>query len=213
MNVNLFKWRLLCIFRRVDIGLGWLCNLGDLERINKSVQNNRRCINIDNNNGSERTNAEVCSLNKSQHSQQTENNTRPLTQALRLPRLNMLVTNSSRSMMAWWCSSGFYSFPYHSIFIVSRLHANANSSAICYAHKLFLFGMAMKEKLIAGWRRRPGRGRDEKEKKKNKNQYSRNAVEKSGTSRGGRKTWGRRINKPNTFSVLFRTHLSIPNLA
>lgn len=99
----------------------------------------------------------------------------------------------------------FLSFPGYTLMLIRR----QSVTLINYSSS----GWQWKKKLISDWRRRPGRGREEKEKKKNKNQYSRNAVEKSGTSRGGRKTWGRRINKPNTFSVLFRTHLSIPNLA
>lgn len=65
------------------------------------------CIN--NNNRGERTNAKVCSLNKSQCLQRMENNTWSSFKkrfAL-LPRLSMLVMKSSRSTKAW-CSLTYF---------------------------------------------------------------------------------------------------------
>lgn len=114
-------------------------------------------------------------------------------EVLFIPRLNMLVTSFSRSMMAWWCSSSQFYFPrrlrlFHFLFI-APLMLIRSPSTIWYSHKLFS---------PSGWhwnemyreRKRAQRKKKIRGKEK-KNQYRRKTAQEA-----------------THFFILFRTHLS-----
>lgn len=129
------KWTALHFAFGFDIELR-LCNMGEIWSVfspKSDVEHN--------NNRSERTNVKLCSLNKSQHSQQTENN-----KGFRLKQNIKRLSTSFEyvgdeffslddGMMMQFCAevSALTSSSLFYFAVAATLHASANSPAIWFS--------------------------------------------------------------------------------
>lgn len=147
----------------VDIGRAWLCNMGDLERIQIQNSMEKCCCRTwaTTMEVSERANVKFLLI---------EQITKHLQQMNKIQKGNYLVWICWwRVLLAWWrhddavwLYSTFEDFFSCATFVYRFASTNANSSStIWYSHKLFVFRMAMKWKeknniciCISGWKRK-----------------------------------------------------------